>query len=117
MHGLCDSPVMHITVRLTAQEAGSALSFRKSPDSPPSAGTASAAPREQAHVARRQVLHAHHDGQVCRVEVAVPGRCAQHLGADRKSTRLNSSHLVISYAVFCLKKKIALSAAGLPSHD
>src|SRR5256885_2833205 len=26
--------------------------------------------------------------------------------ADRKSTRLNSSHLVISYAVFCLKKKI-----------
>src|SRR5256885_12310128 len=30
----------------------------------------------------------------------------QHLhGRDRKSTRLNSSHLVISYAVFCLKKK------------
>src|SRR5256885_4043303 len=26
-------------------------------------------------------------------------------GKDRKSTRLNSSHLVISYAVFCLKKK------------
>src|SRR5256885_11058890 len=26
-------------------------------------------------------------------------------GADRKSTRLNSSHLVISYAVFCLKQK------------
>src|SRR2546426_5932093 len=31
----------------------------------------------------------------------------KHLAADtdRKSTRLNSSHLVISYAVFCLKKK------------
>src|SRR2546426_8852674 len=28
-----------------------------------------------------------------------------HLSRDRKSTRLNSSHLVISYAVFCLKKK------------
>src|SRR5256885_13220963 len=28
--------------------------------------------------------------------------------ADRKSTRLNSSHLVISYAVFCLKKKIII---------
>src|SRR2546426_7327878 len=27
------------------------------------------------------------------------------LEVDRKSTRLNSSHLVISYAVFCLKKK------------
>src|SRR5258708_17960092 len=26
-------------------------------------------------------------------------------GADRKSTRLNSSHQIISYAVFCLKKK------------
>src|SRR5256885_17247724 len=30
---------------------------------------------------------------------------AQNFGVDRKSTRLNSSHLVISYAVFCLKKK------------
>src|SRR2546426_7677205 len=30
--------------------------------------------------------------------------CAAFIG-DRKSTRLNSSHLVISYAVFCLKKK------------
>src|SRR5256885_11024371 len=28
-----------------------------------------------------------------------------HAEPDRKSTRLNSSHLVISYAVFCLKKK------------
>src|SRR5947199_7817966 len=28
-----------------------------------------------------------------------------YLGEDRKSTRLNSSHLGISYAVFCLKKK------------
>src|SRR3989454_6104990 len=49
--------------------------------------------------------------------VAVPGvssgqaiALAQQLAAkelppDRKSTRLNSSHLVISYAVFCLKKK------------
>src|SRR5437773_9583640 len=27
------------------------------------------------------------------------------IGADRKSTRLNSSHITISYAVFCLKKK------------
>src|SRR5256885_12881880 len=34
--------------------------------------------------------------------------------ADRKSTRLNSSHLVISYAVFCLKKK-RTSRAGMAS--
>src|SRR5256885_11825575 len=33
---------------------------------------------------------------------------------DRKSTRLNSSHLVISYAVFCLKKKTHHDA---PAHD
>src|SRR5947207_11857362 len=30
----------------------------------------------------------------------------RHLVGDRKSTRLNSSHTVISYAVFCLKKKM-----------
>src|SRR5256885_5738097 len=35
----------------------------------------------------------------------------QRVGAaDRKSTRLNSSHLVISYAVFCLKKKTKLTS-------
>src|SRR5256885_6160989 len=33
-----------------------------------------------------------------------PARARRH-HRDRKSTRLNSSHLVISYAVFCLKKK------------
>src|SRR6266705_4750156 len=31
--------------------------------------------------------------------------CSSGLQADRKSTRLNSSHRTISYAVFCLKKK------------
>src|SRR3712207_9174540 len=37
----------------------------------------------------------------------VDGRAqsASHDGPDRKSTRLNSSHANISYAVFCLKKK------------
>src|SRR3989442_15789207 len=34
-------------------------------------------------------------------------------GADRKSTRLNSSHVRISYAVFCLKKKQTLLLTGL----
>src|SRR5438034_7917198 len=34
-----------------------------------------------------------------------PSTRAFHSDADRKSTRLNSSHTVISYAVFCLKKK------------
>src|SRR2546430_9871359 len=34
---------------------------------------------------------------------------------DRKSTRLNSSHSQISYAVFCLKKKTEANAAGPPA--
>src|SRR5256885_8429139 len=33
------------------------------------------------------------------------GQASPRCWRDRKSTRLNSSHLVISYAVFCLKKK------------
>src|SRR3989454_6074687 len=45
-----------------------------------------------------------------RVPGTAPGRPWHHHAEarrqeDRKSTRLNSSHLVISYAVFCLKKK------------
>src|SRR2546426_6101010 len=36
---------------------------------------------------------------------------------DRKSTRLNSSHLVISYAVFCLKKKKCLARDKMPAHS
>src|SRR2546430_11280920 len=55
-------------------------------------------------------------------------RLARHLGIDdlldRKSTRLNSSHSQISYAVFCLKKKKTsysytctyLIASSLPTH-
>src|SRR3712207_6901429 len=34
---------------------------------------------------------------------------------DRKSTRLNSSHANISYAVFCLKKKIIISSVMSPT--
>src|SRR5690625_5757720 len=34
-----------------------------------------------------------------------PGRCGELAEQDRKSTRLNSSHVAISYAVFFLKKK------------
>src|SRR2546421_6454976 len=36
---------------------------------------------------------------------------------DRKSTRLNSSHDQISYAVFCLKKKTALTSHGARLHS
>src|SRR5258708_15397165 len=39
-----------------------------------------------------------------------------HLQEDRKSTRLNSSHQIISYALFCLKKKKTLSEAARRRH-
>src|SRR5690349_22150641 len=38
-------------------------------------------------------------------ELVVPNERRDSNGRDRKSTRLNSSHVEISYAVFCLKKK------------
>src|SRR5207245_7346087 len=41
-----------------------------------------------------------------REEDGIQGEGHVRLGRDRKSTRLNSSHGSISYAVFCLKKKI-----------
>src|SRR5256885_6757727 len=49
---------------------------------------------------RRQIRLIDHD-----VVVAEPV-ALREADQDRKSTRLNSSHLVISYAVFCLKKKM-----------
>src|SRR5256885_9741308 len=58
---------------------------------------------------------------ILRRSLGQPGRSLapeSHDAGDRKSTRLNSSHLVISYAVFCLKKKNhipgALNRSGEP---
>src|SRR2546426_6607269 len=55
--------------------------------------------RMRGQVARRRTIHFGwtYGYETWRVEPGPP--------IDRKSTRLNSSHLVISYAVFCLKKK------------
>src|SRR5260221_6492233 len=52
------------------------------------------------------------------VRLAPPGKEGLFMGfwnVDRKSTRLNSSHTVISYAVFCLKKKIELKKLVAPA--
>src|SRR3712207_7618096 len=58
--------------------------------------------------ARAVVAHAHveriHPGQDVELGQDQAGE-AVDAGGDRKSTRLNSSHANISYAVFCLKKK------------
>src|SRR5690349_22225617 len=56
--------------------------------------SATAEPATAAPAARRQKRHPRAAARECRQPVR-----------DRKSTRLNSSHVEISYAVFCLKKK------------
>src|SRR3712207_8692455 len=55
----------------------------------------------------------------CNIENASYGLtvCAERNAVDRKSTRLNSSHANISYAVFCLKKNKNVSDVYLPVTD
>src|SRR5256885_12993564 len=72
----------------------SSKNVRRSPaGSPPSANTASSTANKPTE--------------------AICGRPAESF-TDRKSTRLNSSHLVISYAVFCLKKKKKKGPLDIP---
>src|SRR5438552_13905727 len=54
------------------------------------------------HVRGRQPQHL---GHLRHVAIGNPAARLLHEPQDRKSTRLNSSHQIISYAVFCLKKK------------
>src|SRR2546426_2643678 len=76
--------------------------FRSCRGQPLAAGTHVAAQRR----ARRQPARLASPDQRRRVSASDRlGHVVAELGLDRKSTRLNSSHLVISYAVFCLKKK------------
>src|SRR5256885_10999750 len=68
---------------------------------------------ERHRLARQRVVEVEQHGAVlahlhhgARVAAQAVGRGElHHVAGDRKSTRLNSSHLVISYAVFCLKTK------------
>src|SRR3989449_2404148 len=55
--------------------------------------------------ARVRALAVKGGGGLSRKDVDQLAEAAKQLGGDRKSTRLNSSHGYISYAVFCLKKK------------
>src|SRR5690625_6688018 len=50
---------------------------------------------------KERVINNQKDG----VKVLAKGELEKSLTVDRKSTRLNSSHVAISYAVYCLKKK------------
>src|SRR2546430_9721361 len=51
-------------------------------------------------------------GELCRIRHREGLACAGRDQRDRKSTRLNSSHSQISYAVFCLKKKKTTSQSA-----
>src|SRR5207247_10694346 len=54
---------------------------------------------------RRVLLRCQRDVLEARIVGAFAHELREHRAEDRKSTRLNSSHEWISYAVFCLKKK------------
>src|SRR3712207_8332457 len=60
------------------------------------------------------------EGDLRRVGITVDvplRRGCRVAGRDRKSTRLNSSHANISYAVFCLKKKKEINTISMSGHD
>src|SRR2546430_10171933 len=59
------------------------------------------------------IMEAVRAAQKTRTPVIADGGIKQ-TGEDRKSTRLNSSHSQISYAVFCLKKKIIECTYAIP---
>src|SRR2546422_7458092 len=62
----------------------------------------------------RRPLALRHEVEQAAALAALPGQEAEE--QDRKSTRLNSSHGYISYAVFCLKKKIIIRrSCALPA--
>src|SRR5260221_3547517 len=72
-------------------------------------------------VGRSRMYPAEYRGIGCPAEwVDRPGEPVRPVAAgirDRKSTRLNSSHTVISYAVFCLKKKNITACLTDCQHD
>src|SRR5690606_41117538 len=93
--------------------------------SPPDPSTLSlhdALPISRRRIERRRSVHRDHGGRVWDVAWTAPWRLgplrrpvakARHR-PDRKSTRLNSSHVKISYAVFCLKKKKTKFTSDMP---
>src|SRR2546426_2282826 len=96
--------------------------FAHQPVHPPCGSDETVDPADAVHQAVRATEPVHeavHATAAVDEAVDLPGPAGRCLGTgatdeplDRKSTRLNSSHLVISYAVFCLKKKKKKSATS-----
>src|SRR5690606_39513659 len=87
--------------------------FESARNTTPSRGAGAPRERERLPVFLARVAHFHHlplvldhvvDQPVLQGLLRAHEAVAVHI-LDRKSTRLNSSHVKISYAVFCLKKK------------
>src|SRR5690625_6667905 len=57
-------------------------------------------------IATQNYLMNHHKRDIKQPKLSME-EAKEHVSEDRKSTRLNSSHVAISYAAFCLKKKIS----------
>src|SRR5438874_10764514 len=76
-------------------------SFHHCVVSPPSSGMMSHEARYVSPMETNEVIHT---SEVSGASKFMSSALA-YLALDRKSTRLNSSHVEISYAVFCLKKK------------
>src|SRR5256885_10654857 len=79
--------------------------FRSRREHDPEPGQADGCAAEVPHVRVQRFRPGHGEYDRAEHKKAADAVLQEELNADRKSTRLNSSHLVISYAVFCLKKK------------
>src|SRR5437899_9419398 len=90
-----------IARQISPRLAEEALVARVSSSNPPPAGVASGAASDGELVDLSRPLE--HDARLVLQRPAKVHELA--IAGDRKCTRLNSSHLGISYAVFCLKKK------------
>src|SRR2546428_5298630 len=98
------SPLFPYTTLFRSREIGVELAQRPAPD------------RRQAvdpRRGRRDPQRSADRSRARRTGVVRQAQPAEQIEADRKSTRLNSSHDQISYAVFCLKKKTTLP----PTYD
>src|SRR5439155_26683393 len=102
-------PVLHSfpTRRSSDLDVGKPPTFRVAPDRIRFDQHAEVGTKMAEEICRRFRLSNEETEQVC-------GLVANHM-RDRKSTRLNSSHVAISYAVFCLKKKKKLMRGALGS--
>src|SRR5438034_10680149 len=100
---------VNLQQRIVARlEAIDGCAFRRDAWERPAGGDGVSCVIEQGNVFERggvNFSHVNGDSLPPSATATRPQLAGRGFGVDRKSTRLNSSHTVISYAVFCLKKK------------